>query len=208
MKTGAARRLAKAERVRCLEGYPWSSYPGYVSARQAADFVCYDLLADYGPTAAAARRHYRAYTHAFILEEDGPLLEAIEASRYAIGSPAFRERIERQLEDRRSGRPQDADLALPRATVPIERIDQLVTAHYALDPAALRGHGNRTGEAKRVALDLACRLTGWTQRAIGEYYGGISSAAVGAARQGPRGGRSSGQDNRAPAWQSHREAAR
>ncbi len=46
-----------------------------------------------------------------------------------------------------------------------------------------RGHGRHSREAKLVALELACRLTGWTQRAIGEYYGGISSAAVSVARR-------------------------
>ena len=67
---------------------------------------------------AAARRNYRAYTHAYVLDDDGPLLEAMQASRYAIGGPEFIERTERQLEGRRSGRAQDADLALPRRRSP------------------------------------------------------------------------------------------
>ena len=32
-------------------------------------------------------------------------------------------------------------------------------------------------------MELACRLTGWTQRAEGAYYGGIGSAAVCVARR-------------------------
>ena len=34
------------------------------------------------------------------------------------------------------------------------------------------------GPAKFVAVELACRLTGMTQRVIGAHYGGITSAAV------------------------------
>jgi len=34
------------------------------------------------------------------------------------------------------------------------------------------------GAAKFVAVELACRLTGMTQRAVGAHYGAISSAGV------------------------------
>jgi hypothetical protein len=37
--------------------------------------------------------------------------------------------------------------------------------------------------ANAIAIELACRLTGWTHRAIGAYYGGISGAAVSVARR-------------------------
>ena len=74
-------------------------------------------------------------------------------------------------------------LALPRAVVPIERIDRLVAAEFGVEPADLKAHGHRSGPAKAIAIELACRLTGWTQRAIGLYYGGISCAAVSVARR-------------------------
>ena len=72
---------------------------------------------EYGSDMAAARRHYRAYVQACLMEDDGPLLEAMAASRYAIGGAGFIERTEEQLEQRRSGRRQDEDLDLPRRTV-------------------------------------------------------------------------------------------
>jgi len=46
---------------------------------------------------AAARRHYRAYVQACLMEDDVPLLEAMAASRYAIGGPAFLERTEERI---------------------------------------------------------------------------------------------------------------
>ena len=48
------------------------------------------------------------------MEDDRPLLDAMKANRYAIGGPEFIEQTERQLQGRRSGRAQDADVALPR----------------------------------------------------------------------------------------------
>ena len=43
-------------------------------------------------------RHYRAYVHARLMEDDGPLLGAMAANRYAIGGPAFVERTEERIE--------------------------------------------------------------------------------------------------------------
>ena len=140
--------------------------------------MCYDLLADYGRTLPEARRQYRAYVHACVLEDDGPVLEAMAASRHAIGGETFVEETERRLAIRRSGIAVDRDVDLPRTTVPIECIDAAVAAHYGVVPADLESCQACGGEAKFVAVEIACRMTGLTQRAIGAHYGGISSAAV------------------------------
>jgi len=47
------------------------------------------VLKDYGRVRAEARRQYRACTQACLLEEDGPILAAMAASRYAIGDARF-----------------------------------------------------------------------------------------------------------------------
>jgi hypothetical protein len=63
-------------------------------------------------------------------------------------------------------------------TVPIERNDETVAAHYGVRPADLESCQACGGAAKFVAVELACRLTGMTQHAVGAHYGAISSAAV------------------------------
>ena len=110
IKIAACRRLTAEQRLARLEAYPWSSYGGYAAAAQAQEFVNYEVLREYGRDLAAARRPYRAYVRACLLEDDGPLLEAMAASRYAIGGAAFVERAEERIEGRRSGRVQDQAL--------------------------------------------------------------------------------------------------
>ena len=182
IKTAACRRLrrlSKAERVKRLEAYPWSSYPGYVAKGNAQEFVCYDVLREYGSTLAAARRHYRAYTHACVLQDDKPILDAMRASRYAIGDDAFIDQTEKRLGKRRTGKVQDKDLALPAVvTVPIDTVDAYVAGHYRTDVAVLTEHGHRAGPAKAVAVELACRLTGLSGRDVGIHYGGIGASAI------------------------------
>ena len=101
-----------------------------------------------------------AYTHAYVLDDDTPLLDVMKASRYAIGSPEFIERTERQLQGRRKGRAQDHDVALPRLTVDIERIDRVVAKQYGIRPADLKAHGQRAGASKALAIELARRVRG------------------------------------------------
>ena len=136
------------------------------------------MLADYGRTLAEARRQYRAYVQACVLEDDGPLIEALAASRYAIGGSGFVEETERRLTQRRSGAARDQDLDLPQAIVPLELIDEKVATHFGLECEDLARSAAGDGTAKFVAVELACRLTGMTQRAIGVHYGKITSAAV------------------------------
>ncbi len=122
VKIAACRRMSGQQRLERLEAYPWSSYGGYAAANKALEFVNYDVLKEYGRDMAVARRHYRAYVEACLMENDAPLLEAMAASRYAIGGAAFIDRAEERIEQRRSGRLQDEDLDFPRRTVSLEEI--------------------------------------------------------------------------------------
>jgi hypothetical protein len=192
VKIAACRKLDRRECLRRLDAYPWSSYPGYVDAKKSREFVNYDVLKEYGGDSPAGRRQYRAYMQACLLEDDTLILEAMAGSQYAIGNAQFVERMEGRVESQRSGRVQDEDLALPRWTVSLEDIDVAVARRYRTDVEDLRTHGHHAGEAKVVAVELACRLTGLTQRAIGEHaigehYGRISSSAVCAIHRVSRG---------------------
>ncbi len=106
----------------------------------------YNVLKEYGRDLAAARRHYRAYVQACLIENDALLLEAMAASRHAIGGTAFVERTEERVEERRSGHVQDQDLDLPRRTVSLEEIDAAVASHYRIDPGLFSSHGRRAGD--------------------------------------------------------------
>ncbi len=178
VKIAACRRMSGEERLDRLEGYAWSSYGGYAAASKAQEFVIYDVLKEYGRDLSAARRHYRAYVRAGLTEDDGPLLEAMAASRYAIGGTAFIERTEEQVGQRRSGRVQDQDLDLPRRTVSLEEIDELVARHYRIDPGLFSAHGRSVGCGKSVAVELAAQLADLSGRAVGEHYGVCANAVV------------------------------
>jgi putative transposase len=125
VRTTAARRMSKSELVRHLEAFRHSSYLGYVKAAAEEPWISYRPRKNFGSSSAVARRHYRAYVHACVTEDDRPLLEAMRASRHAMGSDRFVAGIEEELEQRRTGQPTDRDVELPRELVDLERIGRL-----------------------------------------------------------------------------------
>jgi putative transposase len=189
VKTAAVRRLDHAARRRLLNGYRWSSYGGYVDRKRAEEFVAYDVLNEFSADAAAARRQYRAFVEQCLLADDEAALQLMTASRYAIGGDRFVERTEAAIERRRTGGDADRDLDLPRCVFPIVAIDKAVAAHFGIERDDLARHGRSAGAAKLVAVELACRLTGLSQRSIGLHYGGIGSAAVSTIHRKARDGR-------------------
>ena len=110
-------------------------------------------------------------------EDDGPLLEAMAASRYAIGSSAFTEATEARIVGRRSNRVQDRDVDLPRRTVDLEAIDAAVRG-VTVDSAELKAHGHHACRARRSPLPWPASAN-TTCRAIAEHYGvGFSAVAA------------------------------
>ena len=110
----------------------------------------------------------------------------VAASRYAIGG-ANSWQDGGAFAGRRAAA-QDRDVALPRVTIGIQRVDQAVAAHYGVKAEDARTCLACGGAAKFVAVELSCRLTGITQREIGAHYGDITSAGVSNIRRRLRNG--------------------
>lgn len=183
IKTKAAEGLTKQERVERLESYPWSSYPGYVSKREMLPWVNYEVLRRYGRSWAEARRRYRAYVQAMVMESDEPLRQVLSANAYAVGDDEFIATVEQKLRGRRKGDERDRDERLPVHRVNLDEIDRVVANEYGIEEGQLKAHGHVAGKAKVMALELAVRLSGLNQREIGKRYGGIGSSAVAMARR-------------------------
>jgi hypothetical protein len=168
-----------------LEQYPWSSYRVYIGQQKKSPFVntrWLELIG--GKTLAARQERYRTYIHGMISKNDDELREILSASRYVVGDEAFIKKFENELRSKRHGDIREKDVAWPDDTfIGLTSIDEAVSEVYKLKKELLKCHGNTAGEAKGMALELACTLGGMTQRKAGQYYGGITCAAVGRQRQ-------------------------
>lgn len=185
VKVKATRTLGKAERRALLERAGWSSYPGYVKGDRQEEFVNYAVLKLFGEGKAEARRRYRGYVQACLEEDDEELKRSLMRSGHGIGDEEYVEALERELRQRRIGEDGDRDVAYPREQVGLERIERVVAETCGVPEVELTETGRRfgTAKAKTLAMEVACRLSGLTQREIGRRYGGISTQAVSMARK-------------------------
>lgn len=158
----------RAKMVTRLEDYRWSSYPGYVQARRALEWVCYTrVLGQFaGPR---PRRAYAAFVRA---AADAPLRSPFDAAveGLLLGSGDFVDRVRALL----TGRPAAQgipELARLRPRPPLERILAAVTEHFGCDAAGWSA-GRRSDDAARaVAAYLARRRFGYSATAVAQALG-------------------------------------
>jgi REP element-mobilizing transposase RayT len=185
VKTRVMAKVASDARLSRLEEYPWSSYRSYVGLappEKILDYRWLDLMGQ--ATARGNQRAYRRYVSEFVLDEDEVLTETMKASRYAIGDERFRKRTEEGVLGVRLHKADDVDILWPEAEpVSLEFITSLVADHYKIGTEELRSHGRQVGEAKAVAIELCCRLSGCTQREVSKYFDYGSESAVGKQRR-------------------------
>ncbi len=175
-----------SERRHRLACYAWSSYQAYVGARE--DILPVNvrwLMLMGGRTLQANRRRYRTYVETMISRDDEDLQDALRASPYAVGRGSSTDDTHRQLLLQQTGNRHNPDIVWPQIQhVSLARINAAVCSACGLqDERLLRAHGNAVGEAKAIALELACTLGGLNQRAAGRQYGNITGAAVGQQRK-------------------------
>lgn len=172
------------EKWQYLLGYRWNSLHGYMLNRFKEKMVNYELLRLMDRrTNKGNRAAYRRYMQNMVTGEDKIILEALDASTYAIGNEEFLAQVKADLngvptEDERAG-----DVIWPeRELIPLENIEIRVAKEFGLEVEDLHVHGNRGKEAKAVALESACRLCRKTHREVGKYFG-VTGSAVGKQRQ-------------------------
>lgn len=177
--------VAAVERCRYLEVYRWSSYFSYIKKNGGLSFVnvrWLELMG--GKTLQVNRKLYRAYVTSMILQSDAQLQEALNASRYVVGDESCVKTIEQELNAKREGDKREADIVWPEERyVSLSLIDKIVSTTYEINQENLKAHGNVAGEAKKMALELACLYGGLSQRSVGAYYGGVTCAAVSSQRK-------------------------
>lgn len=175
---------SREERLEYLNGYAWGSYRGYAglaAPEGRIDYRWLELVA--GLTKRGQRSAYRRYIEAMIDGNDKELIEANEASRYAIGSEEFREMTREELRNKEIERAVTGDLIWPEDEMAgIESVEEAVKKAFGVSGAALRSHGRRAGYVKAVAVDLCCSLTGLSQREVARHFGYGSESAVGKQR--------------------------
>ena len=185
VKTASYRKCSAEQTVAALNRYPWSSYRGYVEARAAEERIDYRWRGLMGcVTPHGNRQRYRCYVEEFVKKTDEEFGAAEEASRYAIGDKRFVEQVESDLRDVQENKGVYGDILWPAGKrLPMETAASVVAKEFGLDPDVLLTRSYAGRVAKKVALELCCRYSGESQRAVGEYFGYRGNGSVSKQRQ-------------------------
>lgn len=185
VKVAACEGVDRASKLARLYAYRWSSLPGYTDGASVEPMIDYRWLAlNGGRTQQGCRRAYRRYIESFISTNDDEFISVMGAERYAIGDQEFVEQVASDLLDVRVDKGVYGDIRWPTGRhVPVERIAGIVAEAFKLDVSDLQGQGYAARLPKKVALELACRHSGQSQRQIGVYFGYRGNGSVNKQRQ-------------------------
>lgn len=178
--TRSVKALPSSRRQRILRECRWSSYRGYTEKGAAEEMVDYRWLGLMERKSDRGRREaYRRYVEGMIGGKDDVLVDALQASRYAIGEKQFIQDTEAVLKELKIENGTYGDIRYPDGPiVELKEIEGAVADEFGVEVKDLRDHGSRGGVAKSVAIELCCRLSGKTQREIAKHYAYKTDAGV------------------------------
>jgi len=146
-----------------LDQYRWSSYLAYVSGASAFSWLNMEVLAHYGHSRRQTSARYRAYTEAMITKDDDELVVSLKKAGQQLGpsDPGLNKKTAKKGKE-----------------LSLSALDKMVADHFKVSAQELTKHGHAAGVAKRVAIELATRVTGQSLKEVGQHYGSISASAV------------------------------
>ena len=158
--------------------YPRSSYAAFVGKTKSPDFLVTDqVLAHFGRRKGKAIRGYRA----FVEEVDTQSLKnpgERAAGGFILGEDGFVQWVKETFLSSRDEEREIPQLRKLKPRVSLERVVQAVCEEWGCSEEQLREKGSKRNTARDLAVYLVRDLSGRKARDLGEFFGGISGAAI------------------------------
>ena len=178
--------LPLEEKIKILDNYRWSSYPGYASTRKRLEFIHYtEVLAYMGGDNKKGRRRYRDFVLSGLTKSLDNPLENTRAGIILAGHDFF-DWVERTFLNERPIKPADYERSSELIdSVPSNEIARLVADEYGVSPEVILQRRSPFAEARKMLIALSCQLNlrKKNMRQLGEELGGISSIQVSRTRR-------------------------
>lgn len=155
------------------EGYSYSSYRAYIGRIGREDWVEYDwVLSQFGRNRKRAEVNYREYVCEAIQGVDNPLRNLF--GQTVLGGGTFLDRIKAILK----GKPLDSEIIARKEYTLYPSLGEIVNKvanAFGVQEQEVAGGLN---PARNVAVYLAHKYGGLSNREIGKFFGGIHSSSV------------------------------
>ena len=158
-------------------GYLWSSYKGYVGKEKEEDWMEYGwVLSQFAEQRKRAEWKYKTYVEEGLREgAENPFKDVY--GQIILGGEEFIERVKGGFK----GKSLSAEIVERKRLFEhpsMEQILRQVERVFGAREGELLGKGSRSNTARKVALYLAQRYTGLSNREIGGRFGGIEASGV------------------------------
>lgn len=157
--------------------YPWSSYSLFIGKGKKPDWFDTSLLAYFGKKKKAAIRAYQSFVEEvdpFQLVDPGKELKA----GCILGNMNFVSWLQKTYLDKEKADKEIPQLKALKSSISLEKIINEVCAATQCTPEQIRIKGGKKNQAREIAIYLTRDLTGLSSRELGDYFGGISGAAI------------------------------
>ena len=182
LKTKRMANKPKAEKIRYLRGYSWSSYRGYIGESKEFPFVDYkpmlSLMA--GRSKKKQQRAFRSFVEAMAATEDEEFIQELWRSPRGIGSDKFREWVDGCFAEMIGQKKKKEDVSfrkLEGTGLPPDKVLEAVAKEFNLTVDQL-SRRRRDSVYRGVAGMMLCQYADYTQRQVAEVLGLKTGAAV------------------------------
>lgn len=158
--------------------YPWSSYSAFIGRMKGSDWLeTRWLLAYFGRKRKEAIKNYKN----FVEEVD---VEALEnpnkyvVGGFILGNTDFVSWVQDTFLSGRDDEEEIPQLKQLKPKVSLETILEAACDEVGCSEEQIREKGRKGNEAREIAIYLARDLTGSKCKDLGEFFGGISGAAI------------------------------
>jgi REP element-mobilizing transposase RayT len=175
------RELTIEDKAKILNGYRWSSLPGYVGLMKRDEFVTYGTVLAYmgGDTREGKRRHGDFVAAGLRKEMKNPLAEAQAGA--VLGTESFIEWVRKTFIDGREWvRKEQPQVGMLMGVIPVREIARVVGEEYGVRGEELLKSRSPHREARRVLIEMSYRLnlSGKPLQELGRELGRIGGDAV------------------------------
>lgn len=167
-------------RVKMVErpvDYPWSSYAAFIGKRKAQEWLDLGMLGHFGKNKRQAMKSYQI----FVEEIDPSQLRNPGKEILAgciLGEMDFVSWVQRNFLDRKEMDKELPQLKALKPKVSLEAIMRGITQATGSTSEQILAKGGKKNQAREMAIYLARDLSGLSGRELGEYFGGMSGAAI------------------------------
>jgi len=158
--------------------YPWSSYPAFIGRTKAPGWLEIEwLLATFGRKKREAVKNYRA----FVEEVDIHALKTPDQDiigGFILGGIDFVNWVKDTFLLTRDDEKEIPQLKRLKPKASLETILQAVSDDSGCSKEKIREKGRKNNKSREIAIYLARDLSGATCSELGDFFGGVSGAAI------------------------------